>query len=92
MLHKKTKVRNLNWPLIPDDTDRILIIGGSRSEKTNSLFNLISRQPEILVTELFIRVRKLNISLDFITQSYFAVPKNIRLSSTHYFIITIPNK
>ena len=45
-----------------------------------------------IVTELFIRGRKLNISLVFITQSYFAVPKNIRLNSTHYFIMKIPNK
>ena len=44
------------------------------------------------VTELFIKKRKLNISLVFITQSYFAVPKNIRLNSTHYFFIKIPNK
>ena len=40
-----------------------------------------------IVTQLFIRGRKLNISLDFITQSYFAVPKNIRLNSTHYLIM-----
>ena len=45
-----------------------------------------------IVTELFIRERKLNISLVFITQSYFAVPKNIRLNSTHYFIMKIPDK
>ena len=45
-----------------------------------------------IVTELFIRGRKLNISLVFITQSYFAVPKNIRLNSTNYFIMKIPNK
>ena len=31
-------------------------------------------------------------SLVFITQSYFAVPKNIRLNSTHYFVMKIPNK
>ena len=43
------------------------------------------------VTELFIRDRKLNISLAFITQS-FSVPKNIRLNSTHYFIMKIWNK
>ena len=43
-----------------------------------------------IVTELFIRGRKLNIS--FVTQSYFAVPKNIRLNSTHYFILKIRNK
>ena len=45
------------------------------------------------MTELFIRGRKLNISLVFITQSsYFSVPKNIRLNSAHYFIMKIPNK
>ena len=45
-----------------------------------------------VVTELFIREIKLNISLVFITQSYFAVPKNIRLNSTHYFVVKIPKK
>ena len=45
-----------------------------------------------IVTELFIRGRKLNICLAFITQSYFAVPKNIRLNSTHYSVMKIPNK
>ena len=39
-----------------------------------------------IVTELFIGGRKLNISLVFITQSFFAVPKNIRLNSTYYFM------
>ena len=45
-----------------------------------------------IVTELFIRGRKLNISIVFITQSYFKVPKDARLSSTHFFIMKIPNK
>ena len=45
-----------------------------------------------IVTELFIGGRNLNISLVFITQSYFSVPKNIRLNSTHYFITKIQNK
>ena len=45
-----------------------------------------------IVTELFIKGRKLNISLVFITESYFAVPKNIRLNSTYYFIVKIQNK
>ena len=44
------------------------------------------------VTELYIGGRKVNISLVFITQSYFAAPKNIRLNSAHYFIMKIPNK
>ena len=45
-----------------------------------------------IVTELFIRGRKLNIFLVFVTQSYFAVPKNITLNPTHYFSKKIPNK
>ena len=45
-----------------------------------------------IVTELYIRGKKLNISLVFITLSYFAVPINIRLNSTHYFVMKVPNK
>ena len=45
-----------------------------------------------IITELFIRGRKLNISLVFITQSYFKVPKDVRLNTTHFFIMKIPNK
>ena len=45
-----------------------------------------------VVTELFIRGRKLNISLVFITQSYFKVPKDVRLNTSHFFIAKIPNK
>ena len=45
-----------------------------------------------VVTELFIRGRKLNTSLAFITQSYFAAPKDTRLNSTHYFISEISKK
>ena len=45
-----------------------------------------------VVTELFIRGRKLNISIVFITQSNFKVPKDVRLNSTHFFITRILNK
>ena len=45
-----------------------------------------------IVTELFIRVRKLNISLVFITQSYFTVPKDVRLNTIHSLISKIPNR
>ena len=45
-----------------------------------------------IVTELIIRGRKLNISLVFITQSYFKVPKDIRLNTSHFFIAKISNK
>ena len=44
------------------------------------------------LTELFIRGRKLNISIAFITQSYFKVPKEVRRNTTHFFIMKIPNK
>ena len=53
---------------------------------------LINKKLNPIVTELFIRGKKLNISLVFITQSYFAVPKNIRINSAHYFIMKTPNK
>ena len=46
---------------------------------------------QALIKELFIRCRKLNISLVFITQSYFCVPKDVRLNSTHYLIMKISN-
>ena len=160
------------WPYIPDHPDRILIIGGSGSGKTNILLNLISEQNDIdkiylygrdlnepkykiliknrkdagikylndpdafveysnmiddvyenihdynssrkrkilivfgdmiadimtnrrfqaIIQELFFRCRKLNISLVFITQSYFPVRKDVRLNSTHYLILKINNK
>ena len=51
-----------------------------------------NRKLNSIVTELFIRDRKLNISTVFITQSYFRVPKAVRLNSTHFFIMKIPNK
>ena len=43
-------------------------------------------------TKLFIRGRKLNTSFIFITQSYFKVPKDVRLNSTHFLIMKISNK
>ena len=45
-----------------------------------------------IVSELFIRGRKLNICLVFITQSYFKVPKDVTLNTSHFFIAKIPNK
>ena len=45
-----------------------------------------------VVKELIIRCRKLNISLVFITQSYFSVPKDVKLNSSHYLIMKINNR
>ena len=45
-----------------------------------------------IVTELFLRRKKLNIWLVFISQSYFKVPNTIRLNATHYFVMKIPSK
>ena len=163
---------NPNWLYIPDHPYRILILGGSRSGKTNTLLNLINNQSDtdkiylyakdlyedkyqflikkieniglkhfndpksfieysndmrdvykninhdnpnkenkiliifdniiadminnkklnLIVTKLFIRRRKLNISLVFIMQSYFKVPKDVRLNTTHFFFMKILNK
>ena len=46
IIKENIKEHNRNWPQIPDHPYRILIIGGSGSRKTNSLFNLISQQPD----------------------------------------------
>ena len=46
---------------------------------------------QAIIKELFIRCRKLNISLVFITQSYFSVPKDVRLNSAHFLSMKINN-
>ena len=53
---------------------------------------LVIKRINPILTKLFIIGRKLKISLVLITQFYFAVPKNIILNSTHYFVMKIPNK
>ena len=50
-----------------------------------------SKRLNSIITELFIKGRKLNISLVFMTQSYVKVPKDVRLNSTHFFIMSITN-
>ena len=53
---------------------------------------MTNKKFQAIIKELFIRCRKLNISLVFITQSYFSVPKDVRLNSIHYLIMKINNK
>ena len=68
--------KELKISIVFDD----MITGMINNKKLNSI-----------VTELFIRGRKFNISLVFIRQSYFKVPKDGRLNSTHFFIMKIRN-
>ena len=70
----------------PNKKQKILIVFD------NMIADVLSNKKLNPLTELFIRGKKLNISLVFITQSYFAAPKNIRPNSTHYFVMKIPNK
>ena len=72
----------------PNKKQKILIVFD------NMIADVLNKKKKLnpVLTELFIRGRKLNISLVFTTQSCFAVPKKTRLSSTHYFIMKIPNK
>ena len=71
----------------PDKENKILIAFDDmiadmiHNEKLNSV-----------VTKLFIRGRKLNISLVFITQSYFKIPKDVRPNTSHFFIAKVSNK
>ena len=51
-----------------------------------------NKKTQQVLKELFIRRRKLNISLCFLTQSYFSVPKDVRLNCTHYIIFKLSNK
>ena len=53
---------------------------------------MANKKFQAIIKELFIRCRKLNISLIFITQSYFSVPKDVRLNSKQYLIMKINNK
>ena len=53
---------------------------------------MTNKRFKAIIKELFIRRKKLSISLVFITQSYFRVPKEVRLNSTHYMLMKIHNK
>ena len=51
-----------------------------------------NKKVQAIIKYLFIRCRKLNISCVFITQSYFSVPKDVRLNSAHHLIMKINSK
>ena len=53
---------------------------------------MTNKKFQAIIKELFIRCRKLNISLVFITESYFSVPQDARLNTRHYFIMKINNR
>ena len=53
---------------------------------------MTNKKFQVILKEFFIRCRKIDISLVLITQSYFSVPKDVRLNSSHYFIMKINNK
>ena len=78
--------KNINY-YNPDKENKILIVFDDMIADMINNKNLNS-----IVTELLIRGKKLNISLVFITQLYFNVPKGVRLITTHVFIMRIPNK
>ena len=68
-----------------------------RKKKLIVFYNMIAdiidnRRFQAIIKKFFIRCRKLNISLVFITQFYFSVPKDVRLNSTHYLIMKINNR
>ena len=70
----------------PDKGNKILIVFDMIADMIDN------KKLNSIVTKLFIRGKKLNISLIFITESCFKVPKDVRLNTNHFFIAKIPNK
>ena len=103
---KNAGIKHLNDPdafiecsnTMDNDYESIDDYNPSRKRKISIVFDdmiadIMSKKIfHTVIKELFIRCRKLNISLAFITQSYFFVPKDARLNSTHYWIMKINNK
>ena len=103
---KNTEIKHLNDSkafvecsnTIDDIYENINDYNPSRKRKVLIIFDdmiagiMSNKKFQATIKELFIRCRKLNISLVFITQSYFSVPKDVRLNSKHYFIMKINNK
>ena len=99
-------IKNLNDPHtfieysnnMDDVLDDINNYNKNRDKKVLLIFDdmiadiMRSEKFKAIVKELFIRCRKLNISLVFITQSYFRTPKDVRLNTTHYILMKIGSK
>ena len=97
MLLKLFWILQWYWILLVIFIKTLKIIIQIKNKETNIFFDMIAdmlsnKKLNPIVTELFVRGRKWNISLVFITQCYFAVPKDVRLNCAHYFITKIPNK
>ena len=78
--------KNIN-EYYPDKENKIIVVF---DDMTADMIN--NKKLNSIVTELFIRGSKLNISIVFMTQSYFKVPKNVTLKTNHFFIAKILNK
>ena len=103
---KDAEIKHLNDPnafiecsnTIDDVYENIHDYNSSRKRKILIVFDdmiadiVTNKKFQAIIKELFIRCRKLNTSLVFITQSYFSVPKDVRLNSTHYLIMKINKK
>ena len=104
--HKNTGIKHLNDPnafiecsnTMDDVYENINDYNPIRKRKKLIVFDdmiadiMTNKRFQAIIKELFIRCRKLNISLVFITQSYFSVPKDVRLNSTHYLIMKTNKK
>ena len=100
--HKHAGIKYLNDPnaliecsnTMHNMYENINDYNSSRKRKILIVFDDIKKNKKIqaIIEELFISCRKVNISLVFITQSYFSVPKDVRLNSLHYLIVKINNR
>ena len=104
--HKDAGIKHLNDPnafiecsnALDDGYENIHDYNPRRKRKILIVFDdmiadiMTNKKFQTIIKELFIRCRNLNISLVFITQSYFSVPKDLRLNATHYFIMKINNR
>ena len=104
--HKDAGIKHLKDPnafiecsyMMEDVYEKIHDYNSSRHRKILIVFDdmivdiMANKKFQIILKELFIRCRKLNISLVFITQFYFSVPNDVRLNLTHYLIVKLTIK